>query len=150
MLSPPIRSTTRKRNREAFVTEMKRRRGRFWTASSMLKGYTEVDFKHGFLRIGSCHGKPATHIAIREVFVNTYARGAGLGTKMVRLLCAAADACGFTLRVYVKPFGLHNRGPDRETLMDWYARFGFEPTGNGPRMVRRPVRKTRVFSRRAA
>lgn len=66
-------------------------------------------------------------VKITSLAVYPYWRKRGIGTDLLRALCAAADISQVTLTLTVRPFeGWGYRIPTRrEFLASWYSRFGF-------------------------
>jgi len=62
--------------------------------------------------------------------------GKGSGTKMLQTLCDLADRHDVELSLKVIPIGRKPYPMDREKLMAWYRKYGFE--GDHRRMLRRP------------
>lgn len=152
MSSRTTRSTKRRRERlNALEDELRRRGLRFKVyADQAIPRYDTIELRFGYVRLASAPRRPSTHVIFRELYINPLSRGRGLGTRVLRTLCRAADATGVTLRLMVKPFGF-GQLLDREELADWYARFGFaDSVSKRGHMVRPPVRIPRVFPRKVA
>jgi len=62
--------------------------------------------------------------------------GKGSGTRMLRTLCDLADRHDVELILKVIPIGRKPYPMDRDSLLAWYKKYGFE--GNHRRMLRKP------------
>lgn len=80
-------------------------------------------------------------------------RGKGHGRELLALACERADALGITL--FIEPIPYSGSPMDRETLIAWYTRSGFDETAHagilrrlpqGKDVVRPPVRSTDIQS----
>jgi hypothetical protein len=62
--------------------------------------------------------------------------GAGNGAMMLRALCDLADRHGVVMHLKPLPFGRKPYPMNRDQLLGWYQRYGFE--GTRRKMIRKP------------
>jgi ribosomal protein S18 acetylase RimI-like enzyme len=79
-------------------------------------------------------GEMAPFWVITRINVPREHRGQGLGSKMLKEICADADKEGCSLGLDVSP----SDGLDYDQLVAWYKRYGFKSSQHGYYMVRRP------------
>ena len=96
---------------------------------------------HAFLGdCGDCKGfvqliwDSDTQFVIHRLW--TLSPGAGNGSMMLRTICELADRHGITIKLKALPFGRKPYRLDRDQLVIWYQRHGFE--GTRRKMLRRP------------
>jgi hypothetical protein len=74
------------------------------------------------------------HITIHRLW--TLQPGSGNGAIMLRALCDLADRHGVELKLRPLPFGRKPYAMNRDQLLAWYERHGFQ--GNRRKMIRIP------------
>ena len=79
----------------------------------------------------------STHFTLSSLYVNSAARGRGVGATYLGAVTAAADTLGYTLHLRPHPYGTAAK-PDVAVLERWYRAFGFEYRRGGRHMIRRP------------
>jgi len=96
---------------------------------------------HAFLgEDGSCRGfvqiiwDSASEMVIHRLW--TLSPGAGNGSMMLRAICELADRHGIAIKLKALPFGRKPYPMDRDRLVIWYQRHGFE--GTRRKMIRKP------------
>lgn len=95
--------------------------------------YEKLGFRTAVLDVNILSGK---HIISR---INTPMefRGRGIGSRLLKRVCADADAEGIVLELFVSP----SDGLDEDELHAWYSRHGFvsDPEVGKFFMVRKPI-----------
>lgn len=84
---------------------------------------------------------------ITNVFVEPTARKQRLATALLNCVCQEADANGMTLVLTARPS--NDEGPNEETLLAWYEKFGFtkiQDTPHGWFMARQVHEKPLIVS----
>lgn len=79
-----------------------------------------------------------TEVELLHITVDLMARGQGVASALMGLLCDMADDHGITLKLGIASDPDEEDGLDGEALHDWYQRWGFE---GGTQMVREPYDK---------
>lgn len=83
------------------------------------------------LRIRQCNALPlhmrAQTRELREFTTARDEQNKGYGARLLRKVCAEADAAGITLVLWAKPYSTDGEDApmDQTSLVEWYNRFGF-------------------------